>query len=112
MLDGPIKAVPQIWKREVSILIYKIGDTNDPANFRQITLQPVWYKIFASVYASAIYNFMIDNSYIDKNLQKRFWKGVDGVTEHTEMLAHILNTAKREQRSITVALQSFKAYTK
>ena len=98
------RAVPQIWKRGVSILIYKKGDTNDPANFRPITLQPVWYKIFASVYASAIYNFMIDNSYIDKNLQKGFWKGVDGVTEHTEMLAHILNTAKREQRSVTVAL--------
>ena len=47
---------------------------------------------------------MIDNSYIDKKLQKGFWKGVDGVTEHTEMLAHILNTAKREQRSIAVAL--------
>ena len=44
--------------------------------------------IFASVYASAIYNFMIDigRNYIDKNLQEGFWKGVDGVTEHTEML--------------------------
>ena len=47
---------------------------------------------------------MIDNNYIDKNLQKGFWKGVDGVTEHTEMLAHILKTAKQEQRSVTVAL--------
>ncbi len=37
---------------------------------------------------------------IINNVLKGFWKGVDGVTEHTEMLAHILNTAKREQRSI------------
>ena len=47
---------------------------------------------------------MTDNNYIDKNLQKGFWKGADGVTEHTEMLSHILKTAKKEQRSITVAL--------
>ena len=65
--------------------MYKKGDTDDQANFRPITLQPVWYStgvIFELFSSSAISNFMID--YIDQNLQKGFWKGVDGVTEHTE----------------------------
>ena len=35
-------------------------------------------------------------------------KGVNGVSEHTEMLSHILKTAKREQRCITIALLDLK----
>ena len=100
--------IPGIWKRGVTILIYKKGDTTDPANFRPITLQPVWYKIYATAYASTLYNFLQENNYLDNSLQKGFWKGVDGVTEHTELLSHLLNTAKREQRSITVALLDLK----
>jgi hypothetical protein len=100
--------IPGIWKRRVTILIYKKGDTTDPANFRPITLQPVWYKIYATAYASSLYNFLQENNYLDNSLQKGFWKGVDGVTEHTELLSHLLNTAKRDQRSITVALLDLK----
>ena len=49
------REVPTIWKRGISILIYKKGDSADPANFRHITLQPVWCKIFSSVYASTLH---------------------------------------------------------
>ena len=100
--------MPEIWKRGVSILIYKKGDPDDPANFRPITLQPVWNKIFATTFASSLYDFLLENKYIDKNLQKGFWRGVDGVVEHTEMLSHAVRTAKREQRCITVALLDLK----
>ena len=100
--------IPEIWKRGVSILIYKKGDTADPANFRPITLQPVWYKIYASVYASTLHDYLAKQNYIEKDLQKGFCKGVNGVSEHTEMLAHILKTAKREQRCITIALLDLK----
>ena len=100
--------VPECWKRGASVLIHKRGDQSDPSNFRPITLQPVWYKIFSSVYANMLYEFVVQNSYIDKNIQKGFWRGVDGVTEHTELLAHIINDARRVQRSITVALLDLK----
>ena len=90
------------------MLIYKMGSTDDPANFRPITLQPVWYKIFASVYSSAILDFLQQNRYIDKTIQKGFWRGVDGVMEHTELLAHLLKDAKRRQRSITVTMLDLK----
>ena len=80
----------------------------DPANFRPITLQPVWYKIYARAYEPTVYNILPENNYLDKSLQKGFWKGVDRVTEHTELLSHLLNTANREQRSITVTLLDLK----
>jgi len=86
------------------VLIYKKGDTNDPANYTPITLQPVWYKVCSSVYATKMYDFLIRHKYIDTNMQKGFWKGVDGVTEHTEMPSHIIEDAKRNQRSIAIAL--------
>ena len=85
-------------------MIYKKGDPNDPANFRPITLQPSWYKVFSSVYATSIHDFLTKNHYIERNMQKGFWRGVDGVTEHTEMLAHLIKSAKREQRSLVVCL--------
>ena len=45
---------------------------------------------------------------MQNNIQKGFEKGTDGVTEHNELLAHIMHTAKREQRSICVALLDLK----
>ena len=92
----------------MTILIYKKGDTAEPSNFRPITLQPVWYKILASVYATALSDFLTKQNYMEKNQQKGFCSGVDGVSEHTEMLAHLIKTAKREQRSITTALLDLK----
>jgi len=65
------------------VLIYKKGSTDDPANFRPIALQPVWSKLFASVYSTSILDYLEQNRYIDKSIQKGFWRGVDGVMEHT-----------------------------
>jgi hypothetical protein len=62
------RAIPDCWKGGATILIYKKGDTSDPANFRPITLQPIWYKIFASVLNVKLYAFLSDNNYIDKNI--------------------------------------------
>ena len=36
--------VPSEWKKACTILIHKKGDTNDPSNFRPITLQSVGLK--------------------------------------------------------------------
>ncbi len=41
-------------------------------------------------------------------MQKGFWRGVDGVTEYRELLAHLMKSAKREQRSTVVALLDLK----
>jgi len=48
--------------------------------------------------------FLVGNNYLDQKIQKGFWKGTDGVTEHTEVLVHMLREAKRRQGSIIVTL--------
>ena len=94
------RTIPAVWKRGATVLVYKKGDTADPENFRPITLQPVWYKIFSSIYSQKFNHFLTENNYLQSTIQKGFTTGVDGVTEHTETLAFLMKTAKREQRSI------------
>ena len=96
--------IPTCWKRGLTVLIYKKGDSNDPANFRPITLQPVMYKILSSVMRNRLFTFVDNNNYIDKHVQKGFWPAVDGVTEHTQLLSHLMNDAKRHQRALCVTL--------
>jgi hypothetical protein len=38
--------VPSEWKKACTILIHKKGETNDPANFRPITLESIPLKVF------------------------------------------------------------------
>src|SRR5688572_21950284 len=55
------------------------------------------------MYAQKLCTFLNENNYLHNNI-KGFCSGVDDVMEHTELLSHILLTAKREQRSICITL--------
>ena len=100
--------IPDCWKHGATILIYKKGEPSDPANFRPITLQSVWYKVFATCVKNRMYQYLSINEYIDRKIQKGFWPRVDGVTEHTELLSHIMTDAKRNNRSLIVTLMDLK----
>src|SRR6218665_2575756 len=63
--------------------------------FRPITLQPVWCKIFTTILKNMVYSFLSDNDFIDKKIQKGFWPKMDGVSEHTELLTHLIADGKR-----------------
>jgi len=76
--------------------------------FGPITLQPVFYKIFAALYRNRVYQFLQANKYIDTNIQKGFWPACDGISEHMELLTHLMKDAKRHQRSITITLLEFR----
>jgi hypothetical protein len=86
----------------MTILIHKKGDTSDPANFRPITLQPIFYKVLSCLYRNRLYQYLADNKYLDTDIQKGFWPGCDGLSKHSELLTHIMREAKRHQRSISV----------
>ena len=88
----------------ISILIYKKGSSTNPENFRPITLQPVFAKIFSSVIRNRIYSFLVKNKYIETNIQKGFWDDISGTIEHTEHLTHIINHARLHQRQVIVTL--------
>ena len=99
---------PTTWKRGVTILAHKKGSNKDPANFRPITLQPVLSKVFTSIIRNRIYTFANNNNYIESNLQKGIWDNISGCVEHTETLTHVINHARKKQRSLTVTLLDLK----
>ena len=47
---------------------------------------------------------MLKNNFIESNIQKGFWTVVPGTIEHTELLTHIINHAKRKQKQLVVSL--------
>ena len=40
--------------------------------------------------------------------QKGFWPGIDGVSEHTEILTHLIKDAKKHSRSLIITLLDLK----
>jgi len=64
--------IPYCWKRALRILIFMKGVTSDPANFQPITLQPVFYKVLSALYRDRLYRFLVDNNYLNTDIQKGF----------------------------------------
>ena len=100
--------VPSEWKKACTILIHKKGETNDPANFRPITLESIPLKVFTSCLRNKTFEFLSDNNYIEQNIQKGFTPKLSGTLEHTAQMAHIINTARTKQRSIVITLLDLK----
>ena len=92
--------VPSEWKKACTILIHKKGETNDPANFRPITLESIPLKVFTSCLRNKTFEFLSDNNYIEQNIQKGFTPKLSGMT-------HIINTARTKPRSIVITLLDF-----
>ena len=102
------KTFPDEWKYAFSILIYKRDSNKDPANFRPITLQPVFAKVFSSLIRNRMYTYLIKNKFIETNLQKGFWSEISGCVEHTELLTYIINHSRLKQRQVIITLLDLK----
>ena len=100
--------VPSEWKRACTILIHKNGDTDNPANFRPITLQSVPLKVFTSCLRNKTFQYLVENEYIEHNIQKGFTPKLSGTLEHTAQMAHIINNARTKQRSLIITLLDLK----
>ena len=100
--------MPHEWKRAVTILLHKKGETSDPANFRPITLESIPLKIFPSCLRNKIHNFLKDNEMIVHSIQKGFTPGISGTYEHTAHMAHLINNARRKQRFLVITLIDLK----
>ena len=96
--------IPEAWRKAISILIYKKGETDDPGNFRPITLEPVLLKVFTSFLRNRMFEFMVKNNYAESCIQKGFIPGLSGTFEHIASMSHIINQAKLKQRSVTITL--------
>ena len=93
-----------MWRRGTISLIHKKGETSDPGNFRPITLQPVLGKILGACIRNKLWSYLNSNKLIVTTMQKEFWPGIAGSTEHIHVLKHLLKTQKRHNRDIYVVL--------
>ena len=80
----------------------------ETSNFRPITLELVFAKIYSSLIRNRIYNFLLENQFIESNIQKGFWSAISGTIEYTELLTHIIKHAENKQRQIIIALLDLK----
>ena len=85
---------PEEWRYAFTILVYKRASNKDPANFRPITLQPVFAKVFSSFIRNRMYTHFVKNKFIETNLEKGFWSKIFGCVEPTELLLNIINHAR------------------
>ena len=95
--------IPQSWQCAIVRLFHKKGCTDDPANFRPISLSNCDGKIFFALLGKVIQNHMTKNSFFDYRIQKGFLPGVSGCLEHSTLLAEAIRDARSHQRSICIS---------
>ena len=96
------KKVPLQWRVGEAILIPKTEDLSNPSLFRNITKTNTSGKLNMGLLADKMLDYMTENSYIDKTVQKGFMKKTPGCLEHTQALMEELKDAKSNRRQIYV----------
>ena len=98
-------SVPQAWKKAVVHLIPKSSASacpSDPANFRPIALTSCIGKVFTSILKNRFLSFMLQNGYMDTDIQKAFLSGIPGCAEHHCKLVSVIKDATVKHRSLSV----------
>jgi len=96
------KRVPLQWRVGEAILIPKTEDLSNPSLFRNITKTNTSGKLNMGLLADKMLEYMTDNKYIDKSVQKGFLRKTPGCLEHTQALMEELKDAKTKRRQIYV----------
>ena len=98
-------SVPAAWKVGVIRLIPKASAEEQPgnqSNFRPIALTPCIGKIFTTILKNRWLSYMVQNNYMDTNIQKAFVNGIPGCAEHQIKLATAINDARKRHHSFTI----------
>ena len=93
---------PKSWSESKVVLIHKKGDTNQPENFRMISLTSCVSKIFHQVLADRTGTFLTRNRFINPDIQKAFLKGINGCVEHNQLLQEAIAFAKSKKKTVHV----------
>lgn len=94
--------IPTVWRRAGGVLIPKEKNSTTVDQFRHICLLNVEGKIFFSILACRLALYLEKNGYIDTTVQKAGIPGFSGCLEHTSMIWHQIQAAKRESRDLHV----------
>ena len=93
--------VPDIWKRAVTVLIYKKGDPGDVSNFRPIALMSCIYKLFMGIIAKRLTRWSIDAGILSE--EQKCARPTEGCYEHTYILKSLVGQARRNKKKLCVA---------
>ncbi|KAL2097226.1 hypothetical protein ACEWY4_006433 [Coilia grayii] len=95
-------SVPAEWQQAVGVFIPKELNSTTINQFRSIALLNVEGKLFFSILARRMTNFLKDNEYVDTSCQKAGIPGFPGCTEHSAVIWEQIQRAKRERTDLHV----------
>ena len=61
-----------------------------------------------SLIRNRLFSFVLNNKFVECNIQKGFWAGISGTIEHTELITHLIQNAKKKQRQLVISLFDLK----
>ena len=97
-----VLGIPSSWKRSKTIMIHKKGETNDPSNFRPISLLSTLYKLYSGILASRLTRIATSHGWLSAE-QKGFLPGIHGIQEHTFLLQTAIDEAKKNYGDLSIA---------
>ena len=90
----------ETWRKADGVLIPKEDGASKIEKFRTISLLNAEGKIFWKLKADKLTQYVMKNKYIDASIQKGGIPGVSGCLEHTAVLSHMIEEAKRKKQSL------------
>jgi len=88
--------IPEWLMAEVTFLIPKNENTENPKNYRPVTCLPTIYKLMASIKSRRVQKYMDDENLMPKE-QKRCCSGLEGYKDQLLISEAILQECKRRK---------------
>ena len=100
------RKIPHAWKLSKTVLIPKSGDPGLPENWRPVALSSTTYKLFASLVAKRISEWVELNDVLSK-CQKGF-RPFDGTIENNYILKERIQNCRRNKKELCIMLIDIK----
>lgn len=94
--------IAQSWRYADGVYIPKDEKSENIDQFRVISLLSVESKIFFSIVAKRLSNFLLSNKYIDTSEQKGGIPRVPGCIEHTGVVTQLIREAREGKGDLAV----------
>ena len=100
---------PTQWKEAIVKPLHKSGDTNEPSNFRPVSLLPILSKILEKAVANQLVTFLEENNLLS-NCQHAYRKNLSTETALLKVVEEIYEAIENNEISIVVSLDLSKAF--
>ena len=103
--------LPEDWRKANVAAIYKKGVKTDPANYRPISLLPIFSKIFEKIIFDSMYGFLVENELISKH-QSGFRPGDSTINQLLAITDEIFQSFENNAETRAAFLDISKAFDK